>query len=67
MVMNISKRFFYPNISRPPISSSSDSGSAAFLVSSLAGALPPLAGALAGAAAAAEAANFDGSFKNSFN
>jgi len=36
------------------------------LVSSLAGALPPLAGAAAAAVAAAAAANFDGSFKNYF-
>ena len=48
------------------MSSSSDSGSAAFFASSLAGALVPLA-VVAGALTGAAVANFDGSFKNSFN
>ena len=53
-------------MSRPPISSSSDSGSTGFFGFSSAGALAPpvAAGALAAGAAAA---NFDGSFKYSLS
>jgi hypothetical protein len=59
------KMFIQPNISRLPISSSSDSGAAGFGGGALPDGLPPAIGALTGAADAA--ANFDGSFKNSFS